>query len=100
MEAQSLLVLDLDKCTRCDQCVRACADAHDGVSRLIRDGLRLDHYLGATSGRQCKDPLCMVGCPVGSICRRSSLESTIEECGIGSAFCSNHSPHGKLDTST
>jgi tyrosyl-tRNA synthetase len=25
MEAQSLLVLDLEKCTRCDQCVRACA---------------------------------------------------------------------------
>ncbi|HZS27056.1 MAG TPA: cyclic nucleotide-binding domain-containing protein, partial [Candidatus Angelobacter sp.] len=48
MEAQNLLVLDLDKCTRCDQCVKACADAHDGVTRLIRDGLRLDRYLIAT----------------------------------------------------
>ena len=57
MDAQSLLVLDLERCTRCDQCVRACADAHDGVSRLIRDGLRLDKYLIATSCRQCKDPL-------------------------------------------
>src|SRR5579863_4565727 len=61
MEAQSLLILDLDRCTRCDQCVRACADAHDGVSRLIRDGLRFDRYLVATSCRQCRDPLCMVG---------------------------------------
>ena len=48
MEAQSLLVLDLEKCTRCDECVRACADAHDGVTRLIRDGLRFDKYLVAT----------------------------------------------------
>ena len=42
MEAQSLLVLDLEKCTRCDACVRACADAHDGVTRLIREGLRFE----------------------------------------------------------
>src|SRR6185295_953540 len=72
MEAQSLLVLDLEKCTRCDNCVRACADAHDGVTRLIREGLRFDKFLVATSCRQCRDPLCMVGCPVGSIRRRNS----------------------------
>src|SRR6266581_8698288 len=29
MEAQSLLVLDLQNCTRCDACVNACADAHE-----------------------------------------------------------------------
>jgi len=35
MNAQSLLVLDLEKCTRCDECTKACADSHDGVTRLI-----------------------------------------------------------------
>src|SRR5262249_27568492 len=49
MEAQSLLILDLENCTRCDACVTACADAHDGVTRLVRDGLRFDKYLVATS---------------------------------------------------
>ena len=39
-QAQSLLILDLEKCTRCDECVRACAEAHDGITRLIRDGQR------------------------------------------------------------
>src|SRR5262249_9139365 len=29
MNAQSLLVLDLERCTRCDECTKACADAHD-----------------------------------------------------------------------
>ena len=66
------------ECTRCDACVRACADAHDGVTRLIREGLRFDKYLVATSCRHCRDPLCMVGCPVGSIRRRNSLEVIIE----------------------
>jgi CRP-like cAMP-binding protein/Fe-S-cluster-containing hydrogenase component 2 len=97
MEAQSLLVLDLHKCTRCDQCVQACADAHGGTSRLIRDGLRLDHYLVATSCRQCKDPLCMVGCPVGAIRRRNSLEITIEDWCIGCGLCANNCPYGNIN---
>jgi CRP-like cAMP-binding protein len=97
MEAQSLLVLDLEKCTRCDQCVRACADAHEGVSRLVREGLRFDKYLVATSCRQCRDPLCMVGCPVGSIRRRNSLEVIIEDWCIGCGLCANNCPYGNIN---
>src|SRR5207302_5878131 len=94
---QSLLVLDLDRCTRCDQCVKACADAHDGITRLIRDGLRLDRYLIATSCRQCRDPLCMVGCPVGAIRRRNSLEVIIEDWCIGCGVCANNCPYGNIN---
>ena len=97
MEAQSLLVLDLEKCTRCDDCVRACADAHDGVTRLIREGLRFDKYLVATSCRQCRDPLCMVGCPVGSIRRRNSLEVIIEDWCIGCGLCAKNCPYGNIN---
>ena len=96
MEAQSLLILDLEKCTRCDNCVRACAAAHDGVTRLIREGLRFDKYLVATSCRQCRDPLCMVGCPVGSIRRRSSLEVIIEDWCIGCGLCAKNCPYGNI----
>lgn len=97
MEAQNLLVLDLEKCTRCDACVTACADAHDGITRLVREGLRFDKFLVATSCRQCRDPLCMVGCPVGSIRRRNSLEIIIEDWCIGCGLCAKNCPYGNIN---
>jgi CRP-like cAMP-binding protein/Fe-S-cluster-containing dehydrogenase component len=96
MHAQSLLLLDLEKCTRCDECVRACADAHDGVTRLVREGLRFDKYLVPTSCRSCMDPLCMIGCPVGSIRRKESLEIIIEDWCIGCGLCSQQCPYGNI----
>jgi CRP-like cAMP-binding protein/Fe-S-cluster-containing hydrogenase component 2 len=96
MDAQNVLLIDLDKCTRCDECVRACADAHDGVTRLLREGLRYDKYLVATSCRQCTDPLCMIGCPVGSIRRRETLEVIIEDWCIGCGKCANQCPYGNI----
>lgn len=97
IEAQSLLLLDLDKCTRCDACVKACADTHGGVTRMVREGLRLDHYLVASSCRQCRDPLCMIGCPVGSIRRKRSLEIVIEDWCIGCGLCAKGCPYGNIN---
>lgn len=96
-QAQSLLILDLEKCTRCDECVRACAEAHDGVSRLIRDGIRYDKYLVTTSCRSCRDPYCMVGCPVGSIRRKNDLEIIIEDWCIGCGRCAEQCPYGNIN---
>jgi CRP-like cAMP-binding protein/Fe-S-cluster-containing dehydrogenase component len=96
-EAQSLLVLDLVKCTRCDECTKACADTHQGVTRLIREGLRFDNFLVASSCRSCLDPYCMVGCPVGSIRRRESLEILIENWCIGCGLCSENCPYGNIN---
>ena len=71
MDAQSLLVLDLEKCTRCDECVR-------GLRRRARRrhaagprGAALRQVPGghARAGRAATR-YCMVGCPVGSIRRR------------------------------
>jgi len=96
MEATNLLVLDLDKCTRCDQCVKACADAHDGVTRLVRDGLRVENFLVATSCRHCQDPLCMV-CPVGAIRRRPGLDIVIDDTCIGCGQCAQNCPYGNIN---
>lgn len=96
-EAQNLLLIDLDKCTRCDACVTACAEAHDGVTRLLRDGLRYDRYLVATACRSCHDPLCMTQCPVGSIRRKDSLEIQIESWCIGCSKCAELCPYGNIN---
>ncbi len=96
-EAQNLLLIDLDNCTRCDACVQACAQAHDGVSRLLRDGLRYDHYLVATACRSCRDPLCMTQCPVGSIRRKENLEIIIEDWCIGCGKCAELCPYGNIN---
>jgi CRP-like cAMP-binding protein/Fe-S-cluster-containing dehydrogenase component len=96
-EATYLLVLDLEKCTRCDECTKACADTHDGVTRLIREGLRFSNYLVASSCRSCLDPYCMVGCPVGSIRRRQSREIIIEDWCIGCGKCSENCPYGNIN---
>jgi CRP-like cAMP-binding protein len=95
-QAQSLLILDLEKCTRCDECVRACAQAHNGVTRLIRDGMRFDKYLVTTSCRSCRDPYCMIGCPVGSIRRKNDLQIIIEDHCVGCGRCSEQCPYGNI----
>ncbi|MCK6472605.1 MAG: cyclic nucleotide-binding domain-containing protein [Planctomycetes bacterium] len=96
MHGKSLLLLDLEKCTRCDECVKACADTHDGITRLVREGLRFDKYLVPTSCRCCMDPVCMIGCPVGSIRRKVSMEIIIEDWCIGCKRCANQCPYGNI----
>ncbi len=96
--AQSLLVLDLERCTRCDECTKACADTHDGVTRLVRDGLRFDRFLVASSCRSCMDPYCLVGCPVDAIHRNGdSLEIEIEDYCIGCGLCAQNCPYGNIN---
>ena len=98
MQGQNLLLIDLTKCTRCDECVKACVSTHtDDVTRLIRDGLRFDKYLAPTSCRACMDPLCMTRCPVGSIRRKESLDIVIEDWCIGCGNCAIDCPYGNIN---
>ncbi len=86
--ARSLLVLDLDKCTRCDECTKACADTHDGVSHLLREGLRFGNYLVTTSCRSCL---------VDAIHRsRNRREIVIEDWCIGCTLCARSCPYGNI----
>jgi CRP-like cAMP-binding protein/Fe-S-cluster-containing hydrogenase component 2 len=95
-QGQHMLVLDLEKCTRCDECVTACAQSHLGISRLIRDGLRFDKFLVTTSCRSCRDPKCLVGCPVDAIHRTGSLPIIIENHCVGCGKCAENCPYGNI----
>jgi CRP-like cAMP-binding protein/Pyruvate/2-oxoacid:ferredoxin oxidoreductase delta subunit len=98
MQGQNLLLLDLNKCTRCDECVKACVATHeDGITRLVRDGLRFENFLVATSCRACMDPLCMTRCPVGSIRRKDTLDIVIEDWCIGCGNCASDCPYGNIN---
>ena len=96
--AQRLLVLDLEACTRCDECTRACSDTHQGITRLIREGLRLDKFLIASSCRSCADPYCLVGCPVDAIHRDGQgRQIQIESHCIGCGLCAANCPYGNIN---
>src|SRR5690606_12668927 len=95
--SQNTLLIDLERCTRCDECVKACSDAHGGVARFTRDGPRFGKYLVTMACRSCTDPKCMIGCPVGSIRRGDSLEVRIEDWCIGCERCANQCPFGNIN---
>jgi Fe-S-cluster-containing hydrogenase component 2 len=101
-QGQSLLVLDLNSCTRCDECTKACVDQHGTkshgvpVTRLLREGLRFGDFLVATSCRSCKDAYCMVDCPVDAIHRGKHQQIVIEDHCIGCGLCANNCPYGNI----
>jgi Fe-S-cluster-containing hydrogenase component 2 len=97
VQGQQLMLIDLDRCTRCDECVHACASSRDdGLSRLFLDGARFGRHLVPTTCRACLDPVCLIGCPVGSIHRGPGQEIVIENWCIGCGLCSETCPYGAI----
>jgi len=92
------MVIDLDHCTRCDDCVRACAATHDNNPRFLRHGPVHNNIMVAQACMHCTDPICMIGCPTGAI-HRDMFEGSVvinpASC-IGCSACANNCPYGAI----
>ncbi len=92
------MLIDLDRCVRCDDCVRACASTHGGSPRFLRHGKIFDHWMVANACMHCADPVCMIGCPTGAI-HRSQLGGMVvinDDTCIGCATCANSCPYHNI----
>lgn len=96
-QGKKLMLIDLDRCTRCDECVRACASTHGGQARLFREGPRFGKYLIPSTCRQCLDPVCMIGCPVGAIHKSNEGHIVIRNWCIGCEKCATQCPYDAIN---
>lgn len=97
-EATDALLIDEKLCIGCDNCERACADAHEGLSRLDREaGKSFAHLHVPTSCRHCEHPHCMADCPPNAIRRGADGEVSINaETCIGCGNCKSFCPYGVI----
>jgi len=96
-EATDVLLIDETLCVGCDNCEKACADSHEGLSRLDREaGTTYAHLHVPTSCRHCEHPHCMADCPPNAIKRGPDGEVFIDETCIGCGNCQRNCPYGVI----
>jgi Fe-S-cluster-containing hydrogenase component 2 len=81
----------------CDNCEKACAETHGGLSRLDRHRGRSHAAVQVPiSCRHCEHPHCMKDCPTDSIHRAIGGEVFIDDRCIGCGNCQTHCPYGVI----
>lgn len=92
------MLINMDRCTRCDDCVVACANAHDGNPRFIRHGHTFNNFMVANACMHCNDPVCMIGCPTGAINRNTDGGQVLinDSTCIGCSTCANSCPYDNI----
>lgn len=93
-EATDALIIDESLCVHCDNCETACADTHEGTSRLDRSaGPSFQNIHIPTSCRHCEHPHCMKDCPPDAIRRSENGEVMIDDSCIGCGNCQRNCPY-------
>jgi len=96
-EATDVLLIDESLCIRCDNCEKACAETHNGTSRLDREaGPTYASIHVPTSCRHCEHPHCMKDCPPDAIRRAPDGEVFVADNCIGCGNCQRNCPYGVI----
>ena len=97
MNGTRAMLIDMDRCVRCDDCVRACASTHGGNPRFVRHGKTHANAMVANACMHCVDPVCMIGCPTGAIHRSVAGPVVInDDTCIGCGTCANSCPYDNI----
>ncbi|MCC6511221.1 MAG: 4Fe-4S dicluster domain-containing protein [Pirellulaceae bacterium] len=98
MNGRAAMVIDTNRCTRCDDCVKACAATHNDTPLFERRGAQYGPWLFAQACMHCEDPVCMIGCPTGAIHREEStglVQINSNSC-IGCKACAESCPYDNI----
>lgn len=99
-EATNALVINENLCVGCDNCETACAETHNGISRLDRKAsVGYNNWQIPTNCRHCDNPHCMKDCPPNAIVREPSGAVVIQDTCIGCGNCESNCPYGAITLS-
>ncbi len=98
INGRQAMIIDTERCTRCDDCVKACAATHEGNPRFLRTGERFGPWMFTHACMHCEDPVCMIGCPTGAIGRNqdTGVISISPSTCIGCKTCCESCPYGNI----